>query len=495
MFNPLWLLILMLLLVALAAGASYLRRERADLIASGGVLLLLILLLASKLAAAPGSSLSFPWAWALGEANWWPAIALTLLAAVALLPGSRRPDLAAGSWRMLLITAVALAAAWASSPAALVTTWTLLAGVLWLLWRSEGPVSARRSLFWLAPLALWLAAAVYPPAATALRLQALSAPPVTQALWLVAAMVAVGAFPLYVWRLTPSGASHALEAMMTLAPVAAGAALLTVVAGGAAATSYALPLTLAGLIGLLWAAYQAWSQRRQPPALAMALVLGEASLLTLLAAWSGAEAVLAQTRVLLLGAGLLLLATGGEKRSPWQRLALIPSLAALAAFPLTAGFAGRGALYSAWATSENWLLLAIAVLLQTPLLAAAIALVWPDRWPPGRPSPAALAPLLAGLGLVSWQAMGEIAPLAWAVIALQIVVALALFRFAGEVEELEQALQEALAVNLESRPLADSLREASRTLGGGIRSATRMLEGEAGLLWVLFLLVVLWLAR
>jgi hypothetical protein len=491
MFNPLGLLILTLLMT----GAAYWRRERAGLVAAGGVLLLLILLLASRLLAAPASNHAFPWAWTIGEENWWPSAALLLLALVALIANVRGSGSPGSGWRLLLVAGAALAAAWADSPAALVTTWALLGAVLWLVQRGAGAAPARQSLFWLAPLALWLAAAVYPPAATALRLRALSAPSLTQALWLLAAMVAIGAFPLHFWRTTPSGNRRELDTMMALAPAAAGAVLLSIVAGGAAATTYALPLTLAGMLGLLWAAYQAWSQRQYPPSLAMALVLGEASLLMLLAVWGGPEAVLAQTRVLLLGAGLLLLATGVGEQSPWQRLALIPSLAALAAFPLTAGFAGRGALYSAWLASENWLLLLVAVLLQAPLLAAAVALVWPQTWPPGRPVLPALAPLLAVLGLISWQALGEIAPLVWAAIALQIVGALALFRYASQVEELEQALQEALALNLDGRPAAAALREVSRTVGGAIRDATRMLEGEAGLLWVLFFLVVIWLAR
>lgn len=497
MLNPLWLLILLLLTVALAAIATYARRKRIGLIGAAGVLIVLLLLVAGQFFAEPASSDGFPWAWAISAHNWWPAVALALLALVALLMARGQSASRGETSLLLLLLAAGLSAVWADSAAALVTTWAVLGLALWMAARSgsNGAASLRWRLFWLAPLFLWLGAASYPVAAGAQGLQAHTAPVLAESMWLLAAFVAVGTFPLHFWRSSRLARRTAVNALMHMAPAAAGAVLLASLAGGAAATSYALPLTLAGLLGLFWAAYRAWSQRQRPVGVATALILGEASVLVLLAVWGGQETILAETRVLLLAGGALLLATGSDEQGAWQQLALIPAVAALAAFPLTAGFTGRGALYTAWLESDQWVLVAVTVLLHVPLLAAALALVWPRSWPPGPVSLRASTLLLLAIGLVSWQTMGEVLPLAWGVIALQIVGALVLFRYAGEVQGIEQVLQQAVALNIERRPLSAALGEGGRTAGNAVRNAARMLEGEAGLLWVLFFLIVIWLAR
>lgn len=496
--NPLWLLILLLLTVMLAAIATYARRERIGfIIGAAGVVLVLLLLVAGQFFAEPASSNGFPWAWAIGEHNWWPAVALALLALVALLVACGQSSSRGETSLLLLLLTAGLSAVWADSAAALVTTWAVLGLAMWMAARSggNGGGSSRWRLFWLAPLFLWLGAASYPVAAGAQGLQAHTAPVLAQSMWILAAYVAVGTFPLHFWRSSRLARRTSVNALTHMAPAAAGAVLLVLLAGGAAATSYALPLTLAGLLGLLWAAYRAWSQRQRPVAVATALILGEASLLVLLAVWGGQETILAETRVLLLAGGALLLATGSDEQGAWQQLALIPAVAALAAFPLTAGFTGRGALYTAWLESDQWLLVVVTVLLHVPLLAAALALVWPRSWPPGPVTLRASTLLLPAIGLISWQTMGEVLPLAWGVIALQIVGALVLFRYAGEVQGIEQVLQQAVALNIERWAVSAALGEGGRTVGNAVQNAARMLEGEAGLLWVLFFLIVIWLAR
>jgi hypothetical protein len=192
---------------------------------------------------------------------------------------------------------------------------------------------------------------------------------------------------------------------------------------------------------------------------------------------------------------MLLLAPHVPDESVWRRLARAPALLALAAFPLTAGFAGRGLLYTAWLENDRWLLIVVAVLTQIPVLAAGLTRVWPRSWPPGRPGATELALMLPAIGLVSWQQIGAVAPLVWGAIALQIVGALALFRFASEAGELRQALQQAVAVRLERRPDLAPLRQAARQAGNALREATTLLEGEGGLLWIVLFLVIVWLAR
>ncbi|MDT8305517.1 MAG: hypothetical protein RRC07_06240 [Anaerolineae bacterium] len=497
MSNPVILLIVLLLALALTVGAAAMRRERTGHVALAGTVLVFAGLLATRRPAVAGSSDSFPWAWAIAEANWWPSLAFVLLALTALLTLLRQHARRSEVVPVLLLFAAALAAAWADSPAALVTTWVILGAGMALVTRREpdslGP--ARYGIFWLAPLLLWLAAAASPAAGDAVAMDARVRQAGTEGIWLLAAIVAIGAFPFQFWHRQPSARHSALNTLLLAAPALAGAVLLATFAGGAGTARYALPATLAGLLGLLWAAYEAWRQRRSAVSVAASLLLAEASLLVLLAVWGDQAAILAETRVLLLAGGAFVLAAGTVEDGTWQRLALVPAFAALAAFPATAGFAGRGMLYTAWLDSGNGILVAVAVLLQVPMLAAGLTLVWPRTWPPGPVKIGSLLLLLPALGLLSWQAMGEVAALAWGTIALQLVGALLLFRFATEAEELEQALQQALAPKLEIARALAAVQRGGRAIADAVRDAAGILEGGGGLLWVLFFLIVIWLAR
>jgi hypothetical protein len=322
-----------------------------------------------------------------------------------------------------------------------------------------------------------------------LEIDSWSGPVLTETFWLLAACIALGVFPFHLWRREPAQQHTAVVTLANSAPTAAGAVLLAWLAGGEAITSYALPLTMAGLLGLLWAAYLAWSRR-----VVLALILGQASLVLLLGVWGTGAAVLAESRVLLLSGGTFLLAARVPGETVWRRLALVPALLALAAVPLTAGFTGRGLLYTAWLENERWLLIIVAVLTQIPVLAAGLTLVWPRSWPPGHYGFAELALLLPVLGLFSWHEIGAVSPVAWGAVALQIVGALALFRFAREAGELQQALQLALTVKREKAPDLTPLRGALRNAGNALREATTILEGEGGLLWIVLFLVIIWLA-
>jgi hypothetical protein len=497
MFNPLTLLIILLLTLAISAGTATVRRERSAQIALAGTLIVAAGLLAARVAAVHPVGSGFPWSWAIDENNWWPSAALLLLLLTALLAMVLRPDGSHHTLPALSLAAAALAAAWADSPASLVTMWTIVGLAAWVALRIAGKGRAAPPPgFWLAPLLFWLAAATFTSVPEAGTARPGTGPALSEGLWLLAAIVAIGGIPFHLFRHHGSApGDQNTNTFMQIAPAAAGAVLLASLAGGAGASRYALPLTLTGLLGLLWSAYAAWRHHAQPAAVGTALLLGEASLLILLAAWADQAAVLAETRVMVLAAGAFLFAATDGEHSTWRRLALVPALAALAAFPLTAGFAGRGALYSAWLESGNWLPIVVVVLLQMPLLAAGMSLVWPRTWPPGRLTLGSLALLLPALGLISWQAVTLVVPLAWAAIALQIVGALLLFRYAAEAEDLEQALQQALAPTARVTPAADTLRRGSQSLGRAMRDAAAILEGGGGLLWVLFFLLLIWLAR
>lgn len=497
MLNPLTLLIILLLTLAIVSGAAYARRERSVEIALGGTFVVSAGLLAAHFVATRPVSPGFPWSWAIDDRNWWPSVALVLLLLAALLATVIRQANSSQVLPALSLATAGLAAAWADSPASLITMWTITGLAVWFAARFAGRSRAVPTIgFWLVPLLFWLAAATLPTVTEAGTAGTLTGPALTEGLWLLAAIGAIGAIPFHLfWRPGSTPEEQNTHTFMQIAPAAAGAVLLASLAGRAGASYYALPLTLAGLLGLLWSAYAAWRHRTQAAAVGTALLLGEASLLVLLTAWTNQAAVLAETRVMVLAGGAFILAANNSEQTTWQRLALVPALAALAAFPLTAGFAGRGALYTAWLESGNWLPVVVVILLQMPLLAAGLTLVWPRRWPPGPVMLGSLTLLLPALGLVSWQAVGLVVPFAWGAIALHLVGALLLFRYATEAEDLEQALQQALVPKVDVAPVAARVRMARVFLSRALRDAAAILEGSGGLLWVLFFLLVIWLAR
>ena len=489
------------------------------------------------------------WTWQVGSPSWFVSLAVLLLAlgALALRP-RESPDKSRALEPVFLqlLAVVTLLACWAGSLATYVLAWTLLNGV-WLVGMALSTrfQEEQRSSLTLRVGAgfggirlLWLASASggSTTAGSGAAIAAVGSwPTLTRSLVLLAAAYQLGVFPFHYWHATswlanspdvPSapvrrndarttfGVSRfapARAALLHTAPAAAGALLLTRLENASdIGLAFALPLTLLGLLSLLLGARHAWSAAEDQPSLPAGLILAQAGVALLAGVWAGPQAALAETAVLVLGGGVLLLANGIRQHQS-DRLPIQPgpiiAVAALAGLPLTAGFVGRGALYDAWLAEGRWLLVLATAILHVPLLLAALRAVWPTDLAAdtgvrigeaGRAQsalPRLLALLLPALGLLSVARLGQTSVLAWLAILLPIAVAVVLMPRLSGSAELRQMLQEALSVPLPARRPWHGLRRLGTAAATATREALAILEGEGGLLWLLIFVVVLYLAR
>lgn len=464
------------------------------------------------------------WAWQVGEFSWSVSLGVLLLALGALAlqsaPSESERDYQTAFIHLLAL--VTLLACWAGSLATYTLTWTLLNAV-WLgglAWRAlSAPAAVRQDRLAALPsllgaalaaiLLLWLAAASAGPQSTMATAPEWST--LTQLLILLATAVQLGVFPFHAWRFQDWDAPASSAALLYSAPAAAGGLLLArLESAGDVGFAFALPFTLMGLLALLAGARRAWLSGDTEASLPLALIQAQAGLVLLAGVWAGPQAVLAETSVLLLGGGTLLLFQAVSQQSAsggLPQLGPLIALAALAALPLTAGFTGRSAIYDAWLDQDHWLLILVTALLHVPLLLAALQALGPSlirtaqtdaKMESDRPTdslPRQLALLAPALGLLSIAALTLAASLSWAAILLPATVSLVLAWRLDETNELRQMLQEAFSLPFSARPAWASLRRATGALSVATREALAILEGEGGLLWLLVFVVILTLVR
>lgn len=442
---------------------------------------------------------------------------------------------------LLLLGASGLVAVWSDSLAGIVTGWTLLAAVWLLLLLLVAPVKeprrdndntpvrllVRLGAGLSAPLFLWLAVAALPE--TANRgglLSEIGQWPVTASAWLLLAAVwQMGIFPLHLWRPLDCHLPPYVAALIHMAPALAGLSLLIrLVTATDIALGFSLPLTALGLLGLLVGATMGWSVAGDKTRAAAALALGHASLTFLVGMWAGGEALLAEARVLLVGGGLLFLAAAAQNvgRPAWFVAGPLLAVASLAGLPLTAGFAGRAALYNTWLENGRFILVLVAALLHIPLLATAFYIAWrgrpelvsggasplglrigllpasatlPDRdkWPGLL---LAVTLLLVALSLISRDGvpLAEVRLVTWLALLAPVVASAALLHYQPQLREVQVALRQIMGLDLPLAGLYDNVGRALSVAGSGLREAAAILEGEGGMLWLILLLVLFWLA-
>lgn len=466
----------------------------------------------------PEAALLLPWNWRVDEVAWQLTGVVLLLPLAALLATSSRPQtFPSSNWPpgiyLLVLTAATLVTIWSDSPAGRLASWMLLAVVwtatLWLAGAARAEVAPwlfRAGWMLLGLFALWLGSAGDP--GTALS-PANTDSTVRTITLLLAAILQMGVWPLSAWRPAGNlGVTPAVAAMIYLFPTVAGSALLArLVANNPVSMNYALLLTALALLGFLRGLRLAWAYLQEPVALAAALALVQSSIILMAGIWAGPAAVIAEVRVLLLAVGMLFL-MGGQRLTRarwWRAVGAVIVLAALAGLPLTAGFAGRAALYDAWLANGRFILVLVAALLHVPLTAAVLLLLWRLR-ETSRPvaseevtsTGSALvgegALILPALGLLSLAGMSQASLVSWLAVGGAAVAGFFLHRYVGEVREARAALRQAFTLNL---PLQAAVTKA-RWMGRGIRTAVGeavlILEGEGGLLWLLVLVVVFLLA-
>jgi hypothetical protein len=513
---------LLLASAALTIVVAFARPQQTPLVALGSMALLCFAWLLARpalplsLSIGPAGGGWPGWSWQVGPLAWTVSLAVFLLSLGALALdaqryGARRQPF--DTALIMLLAVATLAACWAGSLATHVLTWTLLAAI----WIGGMALSARgheqrmASLSWragaalAAVLLLWLAAASAGPAADMSGVAAWST--LTRSLVLLAATYQLAVFPFHRLRLSDWALPPALSAMLTLAPAAAGAVLLArLEAGSEIGLAFALPFTLMGLLALLAAVRRAWIASNAGRSLPLALIQAQTGLVLLAGVWADPQAVLAETIVLLLGGGILLLA-GNRRESHLpgrvpQPGALL-AIAAFAALPLTAGFTGRSALYGAWLEEGRWVLVLATALLYLPLLTALLI----AHLPTGRPGdnsetqapkpdlPRVLTFLLPALGLFS-VVLGQASVATWLAILLPALLAVFFAWRLREITELRQMLREAFTMPaLPTAPPWSGARRVFSAAWTAAREALVILEGEGGLLWLLLFVVILYLVQ
>jgi hypothetical protein len=281
--------------------------------------------------------------------------------------------------------------------------------------------------------------------------------------------------------------------MLTLLPLAGLTLLMRFPEAGQAGIAYALVTATLGLLGVLVGLRHAWSNLSQPVQAMTGLAQVQVNLAFLAAVWGGGEAALAETRLLLAVAVLYLAVNRLWTR--WQLAGPLLAVAALAGLPLTAGFASRTALYTAWWENGRFLLILVLALMHIPLVTAGLWLMWqPLAGAPG-PRTQAGAWLLPLFGLVSLAGIGHRLIPVWLAVLLPFALGLIALRFGPGLNEVRAILQRAFTFSgLHFWPRHLPFLVVTN-VGLALREAARILEGERGLLWLLAFIVILLLVR
>jgi len=440
-----------------------------------------------------------------------------------------------------LLSAVILPALWSASPATLVTSWTLFTITCWVVYHIANRIRHWQGIvwsllpIWLYSIAVALAAA---PAVDTLITPTWSAIAISLALLTAALQICIWSFIML-----PSASGDSLTLTMLprlLSPLIGITLLARLVAAVAIPFSSGLLATMLGMLIILAGVWLAWVGPAatgkivsSKPAAGLSLALAGVAFLS--GMWAGPESLVAATRVLVFVSVALFLiehryvaeeqlAVGSRQsavdtsHSPLsslysplrlfrpQVLALAVGFLAIAGLPPTVGFASLAPLYETWMAGVHALLMVAMVLLLIPLLAVTYRLT---QRIVGRPTPtgdmtqrpsryrlwlAELAPLLLIVGVLSLNGfpLGDATIGTWLALFAAALGGLLLPHFLRQMGSVRTALREALAFRLFQGKLSGALRHLVTPTIDTFANAYAILESEAGLLWLLALLLLFW---
>ena len=429
------------------------------------------------------------WAWQLDETRWWLAgywLALVLLVVL-------------GNWGRTTFIPVTLLLTFAGlliTAGHSVTAFLgglMLASLVWLTVgyavneAVSGFLLGQRLLVW------WLTIGL----ALFLFLPAGATQPVILA---VAALPVLGVFPFHYWREREWSESAGVAPLLYGLPALVAMRLFleqptfAIEAGAAWLAPW-------GVVALTVVAITAWTGRGRISS-RMAL-LGCSAVFTWLAGtFGGAAAAMAEGRGLLIAGAAMFILPRIPISAAWQRIPYWVVAASMAGLPLTAGGFGRGLLYEGLLRANMagaWVLLSLLSTLPISLWIwwasgdSDIETTLPDeRHNPLRQ----VVPWLFVVALLP--SIGQIVELStislngWLALLLPVVTASVLVYVRGQrptfgwnPEQLRRGWHS----------FQGQLSEAGGVLRQTVAEAGRILEGEGGLLWILFLAVIFGLAR
>ncbi len=462
--------------------------------------------------------------------TWLYALALAALSVAALLTGLSRPGgrRTASRGFTLLLLAAGLAAVSSSNLLTLCLSWTFL-DVMFLgaiaLTEDRERVSEHTTFALaangLATLLVWGVALLGMRDGASQYLHLFSFSAAQTALLAVAGVVRLGLYPLHLWLPAEFDLRPGLSALLHLAPATAGLSLLSqLVLGARGDLPLHNPLTYAAGAALIVGALLAWGQDEPGRALSF-IVLAQIGLVVLGGTWGGERAALAlvaEGLVLLLSAGVLFLSRGYDPKGWMWSLPGAVAGAALLGMPLTLGFVGRSALYTAWRDAGAWLLLGLSGIGQALVLATVLRLLLRPATSPLPPSPIVqglgavglaglivplvvfglapdrLAGLLGVAPLSLVQVLAQMPVAGWVTWGLGLGLGVALWWRDAQVRGVRVQLQPLLLALFSLRWLYRAAAGLVEVTGRAVRAVALLLEGEGALLWVLVVLVLAWLA-
>jgi hypothetical protein len=458
------------------------------------------------------------------EPAWWVSFSILLLlvsSLVLMVTASRTihsesqlsfKRVSAASLSLLVVGGVLLSI-WASTMPALATGWTLVV-LAWVpfAWVARKDRENNRKAIVRAALMLFSLLFLGFAAASQSDLSTLFLAPENWSdpakVWaMLGATALIGAFPLHWWRPSPGRYVIGTTAIVYLAPSVAGAHFLARLAGGEAdgVNVFSVLLTTFGLLGLVYSIGICWSNPDKRLAIVGALALSQISLILLATAWANTATVILLIQVLALAIGGLFLGIAWPiKVSNLVKIPMWFQVAAIAGLPLTAGFIGLSSLYTEQITLNRYILaIAIAIILM-PVLAAAILLVWEEGASKRTVDLSKFGQAwiifslsLPALGLFALPLSTDVigAVLSWILILLSTLGAIAMSWYALKKPDVREAVSGGFHISLSWPAGTRVLRSIAVGANLFIREAAAILEGEGGMLWLLVLVVILWLAR
>ncbi|MEZ4592593.1 MAG: hypothetical protein R3D55_15825 [Chloroflexota bacterium] len=430
------------------------------------------------------------WTWQINPTSWSLTLWLLLVSTAVSLhtflqtPKSAHNPIAPAA--MLLLTAAALSAIWSDNFTGLLAGLTLLLGSWLATLRLAGEQSSafrfKGAILLIALLLAW--------------------PIGSSRTTLLAAALLLNVWPLPLWQPKTAEQGTALASLTPLLPPLAGALLLLrLLPVAQLSPGVSLLLTVLSLIGFFRGVQFAWNRLHLPGYAVTALLLAQSHLLLLAAIWVGAAGVLAELRGLLLAGAALYLLVQQPNTHKFVRLGVgSVTLATLAGVPLTATFAGRAGLYTAWLADGRWPLVLVLALLHVPLIMAGI---WLLRLPTTTSSQEnrtvqdwlrEAAPVLPAVALFSFNpaAFSAIPLMALLFLAATAVAGIVLPQFVGQPEDVRLTIRQALG---SERPSFAEKLPSIKQLGEGLQTAVNdaadILDGDSGLLWLLALAVII----